>query len=85
VAAEETVVRGIDSSEKLKQWFKAKGLHYVVLDTQRLCDALDPPELETFQQFVAAYEEHCRVNDLDATDEDWKIRATTAPGQLTAS
>ena len=75
---------GLDSRDRLKAWMKANGLHYIVLDAERLTDALSLEELEVFQQIAARYEEHCRGAGLNPADEDWFVRANAVPGGFAA-
>lgn len=77
-------VQGIDSTDRLARWFRETGIFYIVLDTQRLCDALSLEEMEAFQQLIFRYTEACTAAGINATDDDWQVRAKTPPGRLSA-
>ncbi len=80
--ADVDVVHGIDDPEKLKAWLKAKGIHYLVLDSEHLVDAMGLEGVETIQQMIALYEQHCAAVGVDPIDDEWRLRATTPRGQL---
>jgi hypothetical protein len=70
---------------QLKNFHRASGIRYLVLDVDDIVDCLSLQDLPQLQHMLALYAAHRAAQGQQDDDLDWALRAMTGHGAVTAS